>query len=458
MSTTITTSADDLTGPLTFPEGFLWGVATSSYQYEGGNTNNQWYAWEQSGHIKTGDTCGLASDWWAHAERDFSTAGEMGLNALRLSLEWSRIEPEMGEWNSAALARYHQMLQALRDRGIEPLVTLHHFTDPLWLAERGGFLRPDAAERFSDYTTHVLEELGDVCTFWCTFNEPNAYAVAGYLTGDFPPGHRGDMLGAIRVQAAMARAHAEAYQVIHRLKPEARVGWAQHFMVFDPARPDSRLDRLVAGLQDAAFNDFFPSAVRAGRLPVPLRWIAGDLHAVRNTCDFVGINVYYRDLVRFDLASFAELCGRRSIAPGAPQGDPPFEGVLGEIYPAGILRVAQRVAAMLNKPIYVTENGVADREDRLRPWELAEAVRSLHQCVERGIDVRGYFHWSLVDNFEWAEGWRQRFGLIALDPETQQRVPRPSAALYSAVAHANALTPEMVSEYLAATVSEAATD
>ena len=164
--------------------------------------------------------------------------------------------------------------------------------------------------------------------------------------------------------------------------------------------------------------------------------------------------MYYRDLVRFDLGSFSELCGRRSIAPGAPEGDPPFAGVLGEIYPAGILRVAQRIAAMFGKPIYVTENGVADRQDRLRPWELAQAVRSLHQCLERGIDLRGYFHWSLVDNFEWAEGWRQRFGLISIDPRTQERVPRPSAGLYSAVAHANALTPEMVAQHLADTVRE----
>jgi beta-glucosidase len=169
---------------------------------------------------------------------------------------------------------------------------------------------------------------------------------------------------------------------------------------------------------------------------------------VRDTCDYVGINVYYRDLVRFDLGNPAELFGRRSIPAGAAEGDPPVEGVLGEIYPDGIARIAERVAAFLGKPIYVTENGVADRTDRLRPWELTAAVRALHQSLERGIDVRGYFHWSLVDNFEWAEGWRQRFGLIALDPETQERTPRRSASLYSAIAHTNALTPEIVREYV----------
>jgi beta-glucosidase len=440
----------DPSQPLSFPKGFLWGAATSSYQYEGANTNNQWYAWEQSGHIKTGDRCGLASDWWAHAERDIDAAAAMGLNALRLSLEWSRIEPKMDEWNDEALRRYHQILQALRSRNIEPLVTLHHFTDPLWLTALGGFHFRGVEARFDTYVAHVVEALGDLCSFWCTFNEPNIYAVAGYLVGDFPPGHRGDIRGALEVQGAMARAHAAAYRAIHQLQPEARVGWAHHFLVFDPARPEYFLDRLVARLQDAALHGLFPSAVRTGIAPFPLGWIAGNLRDVRGTCDYVGINVYYRDLVRFDLGHPGELFGRRSIPEGAAEGDPPVEGVLGEIYPDGIARIAERVAALLGKPIYVTENGVADRADRLRPWELATAVRALHQSLERGIDLRGYFHWSLVDNFEWAEGWRQRFGLIALDPETQERTPRRSAELYSAIAHANALTPELVREYIEA--------
>jgi beta-glucosidase len=161
----------------------------------------------------------------------------------------------------------------------------------------------------------------------------------------------------------------------------------------------------------------------------------------------VGINVYYRDLVKFDLGRPSELFGHRSIAAGAPEGDPPVEGVLGEIYPDGIRRIARRVARDLGKPVYVTENGVADRSDRLRPWELATAVRSVHQAIQQGIDIRGYFHWSLVDNFEWAEGWGQRFGLIELDPATQERTPRRSAELYAAIAHANALSLQALREY-----------
>jgi beta-glucosidase len=199
---------------LRFPPGFRWGVATASHQCEGGNTNN-WSRWEESGHTATSELSGRASDWWANAEQDFDLAQGLGLNALRLSLEWSRIEPRPGEWDGAAIGRYRAMLQGLRERGLEPMVTLHHFTHPLWLEDRGGFVAPDIAERFEDYTAHVVAELGDHCDFWCTVNEPNVATVFGYQLGKFPPGHRGNVVGMVRAQAGMARAHAAAYSAIH---------------------------------------------------------------------------------------------------------------------------------------------------------------------------------------------------------------------------------------------------
>jgi beta-glucosidase len=432
---------------LSFPADFLWGVATASHQYEGDNTNNQWYVWERAGFIKTGEVSGRACDWWKNAERDFDLARQMGLNALRLSLEWSRIEPRPGEWDARALARYRQMLQGLRERGIEPMVTLHHFTHPIWLEGRGGFLMPHVVEHFMEYTRRVVEALGDLCDFWCTINEPNVYSIRGYQIGGSPPGRRGDVVSAIRTQANMARAHAAAYREIHRLQPTARVGWAHHFNTFDPARPAHPLDRMIAGLQDAGFNEFFPRAVLTGRAGFPFSIVAGDLSAVKGTCDYVGINVYARDLVAFDLGRPAELFGRRFAAPGSPQGDQGVESLYGEMYPAGIARVAKRVS-VFGKPIYVTENGVADATDRLRPWLIASAARSMYDAIQEGLDIRGYYHWSLVDNFEWDEGWGLRFGLIALDEKTQDRTIRPSANLYSAIAHANGLSPEMVREYV----------
>jgi beta-glucosidase len=444
----------DITQPLAFPIGFRWGVATSSHQYEGDTTNNQWHAWEQAGHIKTGDHVGKACDWWAHAEADFDRAQAMGLNALRLSLEWSRIEPQPGAWDTAAIARYRQMLQALRERGMEPLVTLHHFTHPIWFEQSGAFLAPDAVGLFTRYTERVVQELGDLCDFWCTINEPNVYAIVGYQIGDWPPGRHGDFRATVRVLSALAHAHAAAYHAIHRFQPAARVGWAQNYNIFDPANPKNPLDRFVARVQDDVYNEFFPRAIFTGDAGLPMRLWAGDLRDVRGTYDFIGINCYGRDLVRFDLSNPKELFGRRFAPPGVPQGDIAVGEFYGEIYPASIGRVIDRLKA-LGKPIYITENGVADREDRLRPWVIAEAVRTMHAALARGADVRGYYHWSLLDNFEWAEGWGMRFGLIGLDPATQARTPRPSAALYAAIAQANALTPEMVARYSRAGAGEA---
>jgi beta-glucosidase len=432
--------------PLAFPDGFLWGAATSSYQFEGGNFNNSWYAWEQAGHIHTGERAGDAADWWRAAERDFDRAQAMGLKALRLSIEWSRVEPRPGEWDEGALERYGQMLRGLRERGIEPMVTLHHFTDPLWFAERGAFLAAGAVATFTRYATRMVEALGEQCDLWCTINEPNVYALIGYLLGMFPPGRQGDLRAAMRAQAAMARCHAAAYRAIHRVQPSARVGWAQNYNLFDPARPGSRMDRLLAGLYDTVWNEVFPRAVRSGDASPLFRAFTGNLREVRGTCDFLGINVYYRDLVRFDRRARGEFFARRLVAPNAVRSDQPAEGSWGEVYPQGILRVARRLKP-LGKPIYVTEHGVADRDDRLRPWLLASAARALHEALAEGIDLRGYFHWSLVDNFEWAEGWSTHFGLIGLDPATQERTPRPSATLYGQIARANALTPAMLAGY-----------
>jgi beta-glucosidase len=441
-TTTITAPSETLT----FPPGFRWGVATASYQYEGGCDNSQWRAWEKTGHIKSGDVAGSACDWWRNAERDFDLAQQLGLNALRLSVEWSRLEPRPGEWDAAAFARYREMLQGLRGRGIEPMVTLHHFSNPIWFEERGGFLAPSAVDIFARFVGRVIEELGDVCDLWCTINEPNVYSVAGYLIGEWPPGSHGKVRSAYAIQATLARAHAAAYKVIHQRQPNARVGWVQNYNIFAPATT-SALDHLVAGAQDAAYNDFFPRAVLTGRAVFPFSVFAGGLRAVHGTCDFIGVNIYYREHVAFDLRYGQELFGRRFRPEGSPRGDPGINNFFGELYPQGILEVARRLA-VFGKPIYVTEHGVADRTDRIRPWVIEQGLHSVHTALREGLDVRGYYHWSLVDNFEWAEGWTARFGLAALDLATQERTLRPSGHFYSAVASANALTPAMTRQYV----------
>jgi beta-glucosidase len=374
----------------------------------------------------------------------------LGLNGLRLSLEWSRLEPEEGHWEAAVLARYRQMLMGLRARGIEPLVTLHHFTDPLWLTAQGGFASDKAVALFTRFVRHCVEALGDLCDFWCTVNEPNIYALMGYLLGTFPPGRKGDFANAARVLGNLLRAHAAAYHVLHAAQPQARVGLAHQLRLFDPLRPHNPLDRASVAAQDYGFNGLVLGALGAGRVRAPLGLLMGDLGAVRDTFDYVGLNYYSRETVRFDLLRPGELFGRRIIRPGAELMDGGASAELretfGEIYPDGMRRALLRVAR-LGRPVYVTENGVADATDRHRPAALVRTLAALHHAMRQGVSVRGYYHWSLLDNFEWAEGWLPRFGLFALDHETQTRTPRPSAALYGELCRVNGIPASVLARY-----------
>jgi len=431
---------------LKFPEGFLWGISTAAHQVEGGNHNNQWAVWEAAGRIRSGDKCGLACGWWNNAEPDFDLAQRMGLNSLRLSVEWSRIEPEEGRWDDSALRRYRAALTSLHRRGIRPLVCLHHFTHPKWFEAKGAFLSSEAIDLFDRFTRRVVERLGDLCQDWVTFNEPNVFAALGYVLGEFPPGRTGEIATAVRVANAMARAHAQAYRTIHALQPQAQVGWAQHYVVFEAANHRSRLDRWTAALLSQLFNESFLSAIESGKLDFPLNLADGDVSSAKGTCDFVGLNVYSRFHVAFSAEKSAQLFADVFVPPNVPQGDSGVEKPYGEAYPEAISAAVKR-AARLGKPIYILENGVPDAQDRIRPWLIVNAVRQVHDLIKAGHNIRGYFHWTLIDNFEWTEGWNLRFGLVAMNPATQERKMRRSGELYSAIVRANAISPEMVERF-----------
>jgi beta-glucosidase len=435
------------TGILKFPAGFLWGVSSAAHQMEGGNSNNQWALWEAAGRVKSGDRSGLACDWWNNAERDFDLARDMGVNALRLSVEWSRIEPTEGCWDTAAIARYREMLAGLHKRGIRPMICLHHFTNPQWFEREAAFLSTRADRLFERFARKVVEALGEFCHDWVTFNEPNVYGALGYVLGEFPPGHTGEIRTAVRVISNLARAHARAYYAIHELQPDAEVGFAHNYVVFQAANGRSWRDRLVSRILGELFNETFLQLLENGRLPFPLHLANGHVDDVQNTCDFVGLNVYSRFHVAFRWNLSSQLFGDVFVPDHVPQGDRGVDKPYGEAYPKGI-RVAVQRAARLGKPIYILENGVPDAEDRIRPWLIVHAVRELHALMAEGHDIRGYFHWSLVDNFEWSEGWRLRFGLIALDPVTQKRIVRRSGDLYREVATQNGISPEIIAKYL----------
>jgi len=429
--------------PLEFSKGFLWGVSTAAHQVEG-NSQNQWSDWEAAGHIRSGDACGSACDWWNNAERDFDLTRNMGLNAMRFSVDWSRIEPHEGEWDLAALRRYRQMLDGLVDRGICPMICLHHFTHPRWFEQKGAFLSPDGPELFERFTRRVVGALGEHCNRWLTFNEPNVYSAMGYVLGEFPPGRSGDIAASIEVVSAMARSHLRAYRAIHELQPHAEVGWAHHYVALEPVRRGP--DRWIASLVNELFNESFLRLMQYGKLPFPLSMLDGNAGAVKGSCDFVGLNVYSRFHVAFDFRNAAQAFARLFVPPHVPQGDSAWERPYGEAYPLALRRAVER-AKGLDKPVYILENGVPDAQDRIRPWLIVNAVKELHQLIAEGHDIRGYFHWTLTDNFEWTEGWHLRFGLVALDTATQERTMRNSGRLYSEIARGNGLSPEMIAKY-----------
>jgi beta-glucosidase len=428
-----------------FPDSFLWGTATSGYQVEGQSTNTDFWQWEQlPGRIAQGHKSGRACDWWEGGRwrEDFDRAANDGHSAHRLSVEWSRVQPAPDRWDEAALDHYRQMVRGLRERGLTPLVTLHHFVNPLWIADtqRNLWESADIVPLFAAYVHKVVGALGEFVNLWATLNEPNIYMVFGWVNGIFPPGKK-NIFEAMRVAANLLRAHAAAYRVIHELQPQALVGLPIHFRPIFPAQPGFWPDRWAAQTQFNLFSSLFPDAVRTGRLRQVLR-PSLSLPEAKGTLDYFALNYYSADVTRFDLTNPRELFGRRSFPAGA---EPDSSGLYAS-YPPGFYE-ALRWARGLRLPIYVTENGIGDEADGLRRRYLVTHLRQLWRAVNFNWDVRGYFHWSLVDNFEWERGWTHRFGLYALDTETQARTPRPSAHLYAEICKSRALSSDVVAQY-----------
>jgi len=429
---------------LQFPEGFLWGTATSSHQVEGENTNNQWWEFEQQpGKIWHGQRSGLACDWWRNAEVDFDLMQKLGLNTHRMSVEWSRIEPEPGRFDHAAIDRYREMLDGLQRRGMKPMVTLHHFTNPLWLERRGGWEKAEVIPYFQRYVRYVVQALGDLCNLWATINEPLVYVAQGWVRGIWPP-EKNNLLVALRVFRHMLQAHGAAYQTIHAVQPDACVGYAMPVRVFSPSNPSSWLDRKAAELKRYIAEHVWIMGTIDGRVRFPLG--LNEYHrTLEDSADFIGINFYTRDLVRFR-PDPRILFGEEHYHPEGEYSDSGWRGVYSEYAPQALNQIVHEVN-VFHKPIYITENGLPDQDDDQRPRWLLGHLHELYRAIQDGCDVRGYFHWTFTDNFEWSEGWGLRFGLVELDPETQERRLRPSAAMFSEIARSNAISRSLVAHY-----------
>ncbi len=423
-----------------FPRGFLWGSATAAHQVEGNNTNNNWWAWEQQpGRIIDGHKSGLACDWWGGRwKEDMDRAVETGQNAHRFSIEWSRIQPAPDQWNESALERYRAMLRGMNERGLLPMVTLHHFSNPIWLEEMGGWENDDTPQKFANFVRKSVEALKEYVSYWVTINEPNVYAYAAFSEGQFPPGKK-DIGLTFHVMTNLVRGHAMAYKIIHELQPEARVGLAMNYRSLHPATA-SPLDKFVAKTQSALFNDMFPKAAQDGK--VRLLYKTVNVPEAAKTQDFLGVNYYSRDQVSFDITRGPALFGRLRYRKDADLSATGF--IANE--PQGF-HDALHWGLQFNVPMLVTENGVEDHEDKMRPRYLAQHIQQMWRAVNYNWPVKGYFHWSLVDNFEWERGWTQRFGLWGLDVDTQARVRRKSADLYEEICRENGLSSEMVAKY-----------
>ena len=424
-----------------FPRGFLWGTATSSHQVEGFNLNNQWWNWEQQeGRIANNDKSGPACDWWGGRWReDFDRAYEGGQNAHRFSIEWSRIQPTPDKWDETALDRYREMARWLRQHNMTPLVTLHHFSNPLWLEEKGGWENEAVVNQFVVFARKVVEAMQEYCNLWITINEPNVYTAFAYLEGLAPPGKKN--LGAAKqVYLNLARAHAAAYHAIHEIQPIARVGIAHHLRGFFPARKWSPFDHLAASLLHNFNNHLFMNALVNGVMRYPGQ--AVKIPQAKDTQDFIGVNYYAQELVRFNPLNPAGVLDEHHFPPGAEVA---ASRLIANI-PEGMYYWL-KWAKQFQKPIIITENGIDDSQDRLRVRYLIQHLHQVWRAVNSNFPVKGYFFWSLVDNFEWERGWTQRFGLWEMDPQTLKRSKRPSADLYAEICHENGISSEMAARY-----------
>jgi beta-glucosidase len=420
------------TNAIHFPAGFLWGVATSAHQVEGGCDNNNWSEWESARdengepRIKNGQKAGVACDHWNRYKEDITLMQELGVKAYRFSVEWSKIEPHEGHFDLAAIRHYRDVCDALLAAGIKPVVTLHHFTHPIWFERRGAFEREENIPFLARFCELVFQELHDKVHLWCTINEPEVFASQGCFQGVFPPGKKDPQLAGV-VLKNLLEAHAQAYQALKRLPngDKAQIGLVKNIFQFDPYRRWHLFDWLVSRQFNGLFTDAIIRFFKTGHFDFSLPGLANVEHfnaAAPHTLDFIGLNYYSHMQVKFhwNHKEFFTFEHR----PDETMTDMPYP-----IYAEGFYRAIKTVA-QLGVPIYITENGIADAKDDRRDLFIRRYLFALSEAIEEGCDVRGYFYWSLMDNFEWAEGYDMKFGLYHVDFETQVRRLREGARYF----------------------------
>lgn len=427
------------------PDDMLFGTATASLQIEGGDRNNNWYRFCEQGRTKDGSHCIVADDHWNRYGEDIALMKAMNQQLYRMSLEWSRIEPSEGCFDEEAISHYRKELILLLDNGIRPIVTLHHFSHPLWFEDMGGWENPRSVDCFLRYAEKALLSIGDMVAEWMTINEPNVYLEGAYSSGGFPP-HKPSLKSYFKGLKHMSLSHIKAYEMIHRIRRQmgfegqTLVGFAKHIRVFEA---DGRrvLSSFSRNLVDYSFNTITFEAMVKGRFIFPLG--TGGYPCGRGTfCDFLGLNYYTRDIIGFTWKPsrvFADI----TVKAGAELNDMGWE-----IYPEGLYILGKKYYEQYRLPIFITENGICDHSDAKRARFIYDHLLMVKKLREDGVDVRRYYHWSLLDNFEWEFGLTPKFGLVEVDYSTQKRTIRPSGKFYAEIARSREITSELLEEYL----------
>ena len=416
-----------------FPNSFAWGTATAAHQVEGNNTNNNWYDWEHQldennqPRIHNGDKSILAADHWNRYPDDIKLMKDLGVNHYRFSIEWSKIEPQNGDYNVESIQHYRDLCDSLIKNNITPVVTLHHFTHPTWFEKLGAFEKKENIDHFIEYSEYAFNNLKDLVPIWCTINEPSVFVSQGYFNGIFPPGKKDPVLAATVLENLLF-AHTKTYKHLKSLNggDNAQIGLVKNIFQFDPLRRWHILDWAFSKVLNNVFThstlDYFKKGYSTFSLPGMVKKHMENNDAV-GAMDFIGLNYYSRMHVKGQ-ANLTEPFVFEKRAKDI-QTDMDYA-----LYPEGFYEALHTIST-LKKPIYVTENGVADQGNNIREIFIKRYLYALHKGLQDGLDIRGYFYWTLMDNFEWAEGYKMKFGLYKVDFETQERTLRESSNLFA---------------------------
>lgn len=473
-----------------FPEGFRWGAAGAAHQIEGGNTNNNWYQFETLPGFegKTVEPSGEAVQGYDRYEEDADLLVVLGADVYRLSIEWSRVEPQRDVWNEAEWQHYRDVIDALRARGIEPMITLHHFTEPIWLqdlsdlaCEAGptdanlcGWTHPEVPAEFAEFCAEAAARFGDDVDEWTTYNEPGGYLLSGYLGGAFPPGYTNLTVETVQanvipVAAGMLDGHAAAYAAIHEADntdadgdgESASVGFTNSIQWIVPVDDQNADDVAAAKRIQALYGYIFPDAMVSGLLDTDLDGIPEESHPEwANTVDLMGYQYYYRMYVK-GVPGFPPIeavpCDPNALAVlgidpsvfGCPTPNEDDVTMMGyEHYSPGLGLLAPALAARYpGVPLRVTEAGIATETGRRRAESIVQQLAGLSDAIADGAPVDGYIHWSLTDNFEWAYGFTPRFGLYTVDFDTYTRTANEGAEVFKTIIADNGIRQSVWDEY-----------